>query len=490
MKKYIKYLQVALVFLAVVSCSEDFLDVNVDPNNPTSVTPDLALPVAQNYTASDLLGNRRLNTFGNLMMVNWSQSDGFSWYYDEFNYLVTSNFYTQIWDNTYLSTLKQYNTLASLTDTYTNYAAISKIMMAYHFQILVDTYGDIPYFEALGRSQNPSPAYDDAQLVYEDLIVEIDEAIALIKGADTFTVVPGADDIMFNGNMEKWIQFGNTLKLRILVRQSGLSGRQSYIQENMQTILNEGSGFITSTASANPGYLNETGKQSPFWAAYGLTVAGEKQNNGEATIASDYIINYLQNTNDPRIGRIYQEDPTGFLGVVQGLLNYPPDQSFEPKFTSNIGPGLLVGPTQDAPIMTLAEALFLQAEAALKGFLPGESAQALYESGIQASFDFLGATGAATYYGQGVNNVGWNASPNKLQAIITQKWIALNGINGHESWVEYNRTGFPTGLPVPLENTRADRPVRLSYPSSELTSNGGNVPAQPNEFSQKIFWAN
>src|SRR5690606_5090199 len=179
-----------------------------------------------------------------------------------------------------------------------------------------------------------------------------------------------------------------------------------------------------------------------------------------------------------------------FLGVVQGLLNYPPDNSLEPTFTSNIGPGLLKGPTQDAPLMTMAESLFLQSEAALKGYLPGANAQALYESAIQASFDFLGATGAATYYGQNANNVGWNASPNKLQAIITQKWIALNGINGHESWVEYNRTGYPTGLPVPLENTRADRPVRLSYPSSEITGNSTNVPAQPNEFTQKIFWAN
>ncbi len=490
MKKYIKYLQVALVFLAVVSCDDDYLDVNVDPNNPVTVTPDLALPVAQNYTASDLFGNRRLNTFGNLMMVNWSQSDGFSWYYDEFNYLVTSNFYTQIWDNMYLSTLKQYNTLIDLPEEYSNYTAISKIMMSYHFQILVDTYGDIPYSEALGRSQNPTPKYDDAQVVYEDLIVKIDEAIASIEGATTNTVTPGADDIIFNGDMERWIQFGNTLKLRILVRQSGLSGKQAYIQENMQNIINQGSGFLTADAVINPGYINEAGKQSPFWAAYGLTVAGEKQNNGEATIGSDFIINYLQTTNDPRIGRIYQEDPTGFLGVVQGLLNYPTDDSFEPKFTSNLGPGLLKGPTQDAPLMLLTESLFLQSEAALKGYLPGENPQGLYESAIQASFDFLGATGASAYYGQGVNNIGWNSSPNKLQAIITQKWIALNGINGHESWVEYNRTGFPTGLPVPLENTYNDRPVRLSYPSSEVTGNSNNVPAQPNEFTQKIFWAN
>lgn len=490
MKKYIKYLQVALVFLAIVSCDKDYLDVNVDPNNPVTVTPDLALPVAQNYTAGDIFGNRRMNTFGSLMMANWSQSDGYSWYYDEFNYLVTPSFYSQIFDNMYLSTLKQYNTLTTLSDEYSNYNAIAKIMMSYHFQVLVDTYGDVPYSEALGRSANPTPKYDDAQEIYEDLIVKIDEAIALIKNADADTVKPGSDDIIFKGNMDNWIKFGNTLKLRILIRQSGMSGKQAYIQENIQNIINEGSGFITTNAVINPGYLNEAGKQSPFYAAYGLTVAGATQNNGQATVASDFIINYLQSTNDPRIGRIYEEDATGFLGVVQGLLNYPTDQSFEPKFTSNIGPGLLKDSTQDAPLMLLAEALFLQSEAAQKGFLPSANPQALYESAIEASFSFLGATGAASYYGQGVNNVGWAASPNKLQAIITQKWIALNGVNAHESWVEYNRTGYPTGLPVPLNNTKADRPVRLSYPSSEVTGNSANLPAQPDEFTTKIFWAN
>lgn len=489
MKKYIKYLQVALVFLTIVSCDKDYLDVNVDPNNPLTVSPDLALPVAQTYTATDIHGNRRLNTFGNLMMVNWSQSDGFSWYYDEFNYLVTPTFYSNIFDAAYLNTLKQYNTLIELPEEYSNYTAISKIMMSFHFQTLVDTYGDIPYFEALKRSENPTPKYDNAQEIYDDLIVKIDEAIALIKSADNTTVVPGADDVIFKGNMNKWIKFANTLKLRILIRQSGLSAKQAYIQQNIQNIINEGSGFITENAVINPGYLNEAGKVSPFYAAYGLTVSGQKQNNGEATVASDFIINYLQGINDPRIGRLYQEDPTGFLGVEQGLLNYPPDQSFEPTFTSNIGPGLLKGATQDAPLMLLTEALFLQSEAALKGYLPG-NAQELYESAIQASFDFLGATGASGYYGSNNVNVGWNVSPNKLEAIITQKWIALNGVNAHESWVEYNRTGFPKGLPVPLNNTRSDRPVRLAYPSSEITGNSANMPAQPNPFTDKIFWAN
>ncbi|HET8839807.1 MAG TPA: SusD/RagB family nutrient-binding outer membrane lipoprotein, partial [Flavobacteriaceae bacterium] len=177
------------------------------------------------------------------------------------------------------------------------------------------------------------------------------------------------------------------------------------------------------------------------------------------------------------------------LGVPQGILNYPPSGTYLPANVSNLGPGLLVSSEQDAPLMLLAESLFLQAEAVQRGFLAG-SAQAMYEAGITASFDYLGATGASTYYSQSIPNVGWAASPDKIEAIITQKWIALNGINGFESWVEYNRTGYPTGLPVPLNNSHADRPVRLAYPSSEITGNSANIPSQPDVFSQPIFWAN
>ena len=488
MKKLITYIQVAFIALAITSCSDNYLDVNTDPNNPTSVSPDLVLPTAQVYTARYMYRGRLTNTLGNLFMVNWSQSDGFSWYYDEFNYLVSSNFYEGIWDLTYVQTLKQYNVLAQLPDDQANYKAIGEIMKAHHFQILVDTYGDIPYFEALQRGAVPTPAYDDAQLVYEDLIVKLTDAIATIK-ASTALATPGDDDVMFGGDMNEWIRFANTVKLRILIRQSEMAGRAGYIQQEMNVINSEGSGFITTDASVNPGYVNEEGQQSPFYESFGLTVSGAKQNNDDATCISEHALNWFQSTNDPRLGRIYQDDGTGFLGVVQGLLNYPPDDSLEPEFVSNLGPGVVKGADMDAPVILAAESYLLQAEAVQRGFMMGD-AKALYESGISASFDYLGASGASSYYAQPLNNVGWDASSDKIEAIITQKWVALNSVNGFESWIEYNRTGFPSGLPVPLNNTRPDRPKRLSYPSSEVVGNSANVPAQPDEFTQGIFWAN
>lgn len=487
-----------VVVLVLTSCSDSFGDINTDPNNPSVVSPNLILPVAQNYSAFSQERNRGNNTLGNLMMYNWSQSDGFSWYTDEFLYLVTSTFYQQNFDYVYTNVLKQYNSLTTLQgDQYGNYVAIGNIMKAYHFNILVDTYGDIPYSEALKRGGNATPKYDNAQEVYTDLVVQLSAAIALIDATESNTkikaLVPGADDGMFKGDMLKWKQFANSIKLRMLTRQSGMAARAGYINTQLAAIAAEGSGYITKDVEVNIGYNASTNQQNPKWDSFGADVAGTATNNNLATCASDYILAYLTSTSDPRLNFIYERPATGHLGVKQGLQNYDETplgvDGLVPAKVSNIGPGILKSAKQGAVLFTAAESYFDQAELDLK-FKSGANAQALYELGIQASFTYLGAGSATTYFTQAKDLVNWNTSTNKLQAIITQKWIAVNGIDAIQSWFDYNRTGFPKNLPISALASTADRPVRLAYPASEVTSNGINLPAQPNVFTAKIFWAN
>lgn len=493
MKNIFKYINLLMVVLLLASCDE-YLDVNTDPNNPSAVSPDLILPAAQKYTgeiisASDE-GARRYQGLANLMMYNWSQSDGFNWYPDEFKYLVTTSFYDRIFEQSYYDALKSYHILTELEPEFDYYKAIGMIMKCYHFQLLVDTYGDVPYSEALLRGSNPTPVYDDAQTIYEDLIVQLTAAIDVIDNAAN-PISVGADDGMFGGNMNDWKAFANTLKLRILTRQMSMTGRSAYIQTELDVIANEGSGFITDDAGVNPGYIQEEGKQNPFYNLYGWDAGGVANMSNNATCASDYVIAYLQNTNDPRIDYIYEEPATGHLGVMQGLLDYDviPGQ-FVPANVSNLGPGILKSPSQDAVIYTMAELYFNLAEAAFRGYsnIPG-SAQANYEAGIQASFDYLGAGSASAYYSQPLINVGWSVS-NSIEAIITQKWIATNSITAEQSWFDYSRTGYPNNLPISDLATTTDRPVRLMYPASEISSNGANVPTQPDVFSTKIFWGN
>ncbi|HNW56315.1 MAG TPA: SusD/RagB family nutrient-binding outer membrane lipoprotein [Bacteroidales bacterium] len=495
MKNTIKFAIMLMVFGLLVGCGEDYLDVNTDPNNPTTVTPALILPVAQYYTASVEQYDRRLNMLGNMMMYNWSQSDGFSWYTDETKYNVTSSFYQYVFNRTYDYALKQYNLLDNFTDTkYVYYKAIGKIMKAFHFQLMVDCYGDVPYTEALGRSINPTPKYDDAQTIYDDLIVQLTAAIDLIKNADDLAEEPGTDDAMFGGDMKEWIKFANTVKLRILTRESSMSSKASYIQTELAAIAAEGSGYITTDIGVNPGFIDgEKDKMNIMWESLGWDYTGAVSMNYKATCATDYIINYLTNTNDPRIDYIYEKPATGHLGVPQGLLDYdtPVADVYMPEFVSNMGPGIMKSSTMDAIIMTLAESYFNQAELVSRGLATGDG-EVLYKSGVTASFEYLGLTAAkaTTYYTQPKDLVNWNNSTNKIQAIITQKWIATNGITAEQSWFDYSRTGYPSGLPVPMFFTaHPDRPVRLFYPAGEYSSNGDNVPTQPDAFTEKIFWA-
>ena len=260
--------------------------------------------------------------------------------------------------------MKNYADLDDLEEEYGAFTAIGKIMKAYHFQLLVDFYGDVPYTDALKRGEVTNPVYDNAAAVYDSLIVQLSNAITLID-AETSRILPEEDDIMFGGDLTKWKQFANSIKLRILTRESDVKDA-SYITAELAKIEAEGSGYISEAVAVNPGYVNEEGKQSPFWTSFGQNVSGTNTMTNDATSASDFILNYLQSSNDTRIDQLFEEPETGHLGVPQGITSNPATQGA--KQVSNIGTGLLKGPDQDAIIMTLSEVYFNLAELALKGF--------------------------------------------------------------------------------------------------------------------------
>lgn len=484
MKKYLILFTILAGLFSMTSC-DDFLDVNKDPNNPVEVTPDLTLPVGLNYTAQIQGENRRINHLGNMMVFNYGEAYGFSWYDEEFKYLVTTTFYDAIFDDSYEDCLKHYADLEGLGEEYIAYGAIAKIMKAYHFQILVDLYGDVPYSEALQRGGNPTPAYDDAQTIYRDLMVQLNLALEELNTAEesVVAVIPDIDDIVFGGDLTAWKQFANSLKLRLATRAQNTFTAADVLAE----IAAEGSGFIATDVAVNPGYLQEEDKQNYQYDELGFDYAGNATLSYQATCATQHAIDFLTNTSDPRLSLIYEEPESGHKGVDQGADNN--DQELSQDKVSNAGPGILKGPDMAQVLMTLAEVKFNLAELAL---VAGEvdAAGALYAEGVEASFDYLGAEGVDGYLAQATDNVNWQASALKLNAIMTQKWIATNGIDAIQSWFDYTRTGYPLGLPVSEMASTADRPVRLAYPSSEVTGNTNNLPDQPDPFTDKIFWAN
>ena len=468
--------------LSMASCSNDFFDVNESQNSPVSSTPKLSLPVAQKYTV-DLLngGYNSYNTVGNIWSYSWAAGGDYIYFTDETKYLITSGFRITTFNSTYLLPLNNYDVIEKNTDPqYANYVAIAKIMKAFHFQYLVDAYGDVPYSEAFQRQGNTTPKYDDAQDIYDDLLVQLTAAQALIATASTdATVLIPSTDKMLNGNMAKWAKFANTIKLRILLRQSEI-GVTDY------SSVNNGIGFLGTgeTVYCNPGYVNETNKQNPFYASFGKTAAGDAAANANATRATDYAINKL--SGDPRRARLFAAvgTTTNYAGIAQ---NQP--AGLASSNLSGVGPGLLVSSSQNAIIMQASESLLLQAEAVARGFMAGDAA-ALYNAAVQASFDELGA-GAAASYLSGSNGYPNGTLAQNVGAIIYQKWVALMGTNGFEVWIENRRTGYPD-IPVAPNATSTVLPVRLLYPSTEYGTNPNNVPVQTSgdAFTSKVFWDN
>jgi hypothetical protein len=505
MKKLIILLTVLLVLGS--ACKKDFLNVNeVNPNQASAVPANLVLPAALNSIASlyDQPDNYNFIYFWYGM---WSSSNG---YIDptnltQYNFLNSS--YQGIWDNSYLALQNlDYVEQASLASSEKNFRAIAIIMKAYLFHNLVDCYGNIPYSEALkgsGANQNLKPHYDPQQSVYEDLAIRIDTAINLIQTAAITASAPGSSDIIFGGDMGKWARFANTIKLRILMNQADMSGRASYISGALATTASVGYLGAGEGAMLNPGYLQTANKMSPFWEDF------YKQDNSPQAdgivyyMANQDACNFLTNNNDPRKLRIFQP----YSGTsIQG--NY--FGGYQKQLvgnTSKLGFGLLQGYNQSSAILTDFESLFLQAEAAQRGFITAD-AKALYESAVTQSVLYLGqksffdpgsyvpltAGNASTYLAQILPDVNFDASANKLEAIITQKWIALNGINPMPVWTDYRRTGFPNFLHFSIDPSRLSDtpPVRLLYPQTEINTNLDNVLAQGtiSLTSSKIFWQN
>ncbi|WP_047545292.1 SusD/RagB family nutrient-binding outer membrane lipoprotein [Psychroserpens sp. Hel_I_66] len=518
----IKYtLSLALLFLTF-SCNDVL--VNEDPNGVAidQLPPEVILPGAFTVPSETFLST--MNGLGNTMIATWSGNaqQVQAPYFEEFQYQLTTDFYDNIWDNLMARTGNLTQIITNeYPDNYDYFKGVSKIYRAFYFQYLVDLYGDIPFTDIHQRSDLLFPEYDDQVDVYISLIEDINDAIAQIQNTDTSTVVPlGSSDVIMNGNMTKWIKFGNTIKLRILLRMSDVAQTNPELQTIFNTefeALNNAS-FINfgEDVTINPGYSDELDRMNPFVETFGYDpgafgITGNQTFSNLRAGPTTYLVEFLNGTSngvsDARLQRLYttRSGQDDIQGNTQGGSEQP----------SRIGPGLLISPQQDGYIMTASESLFLQSEAIFKGYLSSGNAKSLFESAILSSFVRLGVDtddflpppddedldesttpeiAASTYISNSnnVSGIGWDGTSNKLEAIITQKWIDLGGTNGIETWIEYTRTGFPSNMPLPDITNRPNRPIRLLYPTSEYTGNSANVgiynQTVDTAFDNPIFW--
>lgn len=504
MKRESKYFIAGLLIVLAVGCKKDFLDVNVNPNNPTVTTPSLVFTNAVNVYIS----NTGVHTLGEFYAGHYSQSSSFIGGQPSQTYALSNtdfNFFGPGYNN-----LNDFQYIINNTTEATQHlSGYSRVMKALIFQRLVDLYGDVPYTDALKGTATLLPKYDDDMFIYEDLIKVLDTAITDIK---TSTVESESADIVFAGDKTSWIQFANTLKLRLLMHQAFINGREGYITSEINKIIAEGTGFIEegTDVTANPGYISGSlGKINPYFIGYGYDQNFAQAQGTRLIKLSNVVIETLKNTADtfrlkreayPAGGPVDEPNAADFVGIPFGAQN----NTYLESLTSSVGPvqvdvftdanGLVIGGNQTADvfIMTAAESFLLQAEAKQlydAGVNLPLTAQEYYEQGVRESFRAVGAdedAEATELLTGGKANADWTASTNKLTAIYTQKWLALLNIDGLEAWTEQRRTEVPD---IPLSEAAAvpNQPVRLFYPLVEETSNGANVP-DGITLDTKIFW--
>jgi hypothetical protein len=488
----------ALFSLSVISCRKQ-LDINQNPNDVTesNITADLILPNALHG-----VGVQTANGYGWLAnwMGYWSPSGSFAPSTEESTYNISSLFGEAKWAGVY-NVLYDLETVdnKSTAGNQRFYKALAKIMKAHLYQNLVDIWGDVPYSEAFKIPEVRTPKYDKAEDIYADLQVRLDTAINILKVVSV-SELNAAADIVYGGDTDLWIRLANTIKLRLLIRQSEVNPNPT--AELAKIKANGGVLQSGESAEVNPGYLNGANKQNPFYATYGRTPTNTEANAYYR--ANNYVLQILKSTSDPRLGLFFAkaESPTNqsnpYVGTTYGAL---PDDNLSGGKTSNIGPGLAKSAEQAQWIVTSVESMFLQAEAIARGWDIGGpyagNAQAAFEAAVTESFNWLGvanATTAAESYMDATATANWaNAGAtmmDRVKFVVFQKYIALTGINPLEAWADYRRLNVPNNLPLSVHpgRTATTLPVRLLYPQRELAVNQQNVPSGVNQFTSKIFW--
>ena len=298
----------SLAALILGSCSKTYLDVNNDPNRVTdeNVTPELIFTQAE-----QAVGALPPNGYGFLdsWMGYFAPNGDFAPNQTEQTYNIDFSFGDALWQNSYnvLFDLHQ-SKVKALAQGNTVLAAANMILSAKVFQELVDLYGDIPYSQAFQSETYSTPAYDDDKSIYDNLLASLDTAVSYMDTA----VAPSSfktADVIASGNQTKWVHFANTLRLRLLIRQSQVSGFDpSAVISKIQSsggVLEDGE-----DVSVNPGYLNDVNKQSPFYANFGYDPTGVRAST--STGANNYIVSILSSSNDPRLGRFSTSTSTRF----------------------------------------------------------------------------------------------------------------------------------------------------------------------------------
>ncbi len=462
-----------LLVAALSSCNKWIdPDININPDAPTVVPMDLLLPTIEARFAYDIVqgndGERTLSLWSQQLtgVARQSQSEG--------AYSFRAGDANNTWGDVYAGVLmdaKQLIDMSQQTKTRSSqYEAVGKIVTAATYGYATDLWGDLPFSEALQGGDNTAPKFDSQQDIYTGIQSLLDEAITLLKNPDAGDVFSLDGDIIFGGDIGKWLATAYALKARYALHLSKVSG----------------DAYATALGYLENAIADASGSAYYYYAAGNNNNANPlflfMQDRGDVRV-SDVMIDRLKNTSDPRL-EVYA-NPIGDTLVVGGVT-YPPgsyvgapagvplDGASEP------GSGIASSDTK-TPIITFTEVKFMEAECKVK---TGDDAgaQAALKDAVSASLNEYGVfdTDWFTTFSGEVDALTGN---DLYERIMTEKWVAL--MYNFEAYNDWRRTGFPTLTPNPSAGGK-EIPRRFPYATDPITYNP-NTPADVTIWDH-IWW--
>ena len=493
---------VALMELA--SCDKGYKELNVNPDAVIAPTPAYVFTLAEYNGAGNgadfLLGTMQYTT-------SYNDVAGFGSKYISSQVTQTEAAFS----NAYPDEINQLGIVIKAVKadaSKVNLLAEARIWRVYCFSRLTDLYGDIPYSQAgLGYDSSIyKPVYDAQQSIYSDMLSELDGAAqSLDASKPTF----GASDLIYGGNTDQWKKFAYSLMLRLGMRLTNvdIASAQSWVTKAIAGgVITQDADIAKMSYIANGQNMNKNPEVLDLWN--NDYIAQNGNTNTEGGKYADTWINYLESTNDPRLGILsvvwVNGAPDTAAAIQKGMSQDIPNAkpaNFVTYSEPNPGTVLLLGSPK--LLFTVAESNFLLAEAALRGWYTGATAGSLYQSGIEAAMRqwavIAGSAGAisASQIAAYVNNNPLNTAGSfdqQMGQIYTQFWVSVFP-DAQEVYNNYRRTGYPALVPnnYPTNATGGQIFRRFLYPISEQNLNAVNYGAAvsrqgPDDLMTHIWW--
>ncbi len=467
----------------ISSCTDGFEEMNVNPNqSPKALPESLLAPSITELVKRNM--NRAIRLTNELMQVHVTLVNS-----DEIHrYEIRTAEADYMWNNWYteLSNIRDIYTSGEETANKT-YMGISLILDAWVMSLLTDTFGDVPYKDAIkGRAGLYMPAFDKQEDIYADLFQKLDSANVLLAEGGNLAVAQAEQDPLYQGNALLWRKFGNSLYLRLLLRVSGkpdaIAGGKT-AAEKIREIVDERPGdYPIMTSIEESATLKFTGVvpyQSEFhnWRAYDF--------NGDNSL-SQFFVNNLVQWGDPRLELwattwegIYSGVPSGYAvtNLPEGQSRYKPELARESRLGN---------------ILNYPELQFILAEAALKEYTSGD-AQMHYEKGVVSAITLWDVEVPEGHLEK--DEVKWGSDysfDSKMELIHLQKYYTLF-FTDFQQWFEHRRTGHPVLPKGPGLRNDGMMPARINYPLYVQSLNQASYQAAvaeqgPDNINTKVWW--